>query len=66
MALHPERSGIANGGEIIGLGSFMIVFVAIIFMGISTIHAVAGKNDHNFYWWLNLAIIIPLVFIFNI
>jgi hypothetical protein len=66
VKLHPENSGIANGGEVIGWSWLCIVLVAVTFIVIALINIPFRKGQHPFYLWLCLAIILPLIILVNI
>jgi hypothetical protein len=66
MRLHPERSGIVNGGEGAGLSGALISFITFIFIIACIIRGSSKNGDSSFYLWLTLAIIIPVVIIGNI
>jgi hypothetical protein len=65
MKLHPERSGLANGGEAVGTVVFGTFFVGIIF-GVIIGGFAVGAKENKFYLWMLPLIIIPLIILGNI
>ena len=65
MKLHPERSGIANGGEGIGYADFFILLIGFTFIGITLLNIPFKPSQYKFYLWLCLAVLIPILIIFN-
>ncbi|MES2063960.1 MAG: hypothetical protein V4456_18700 [Bacteroidota bacterium] len=66
MKLHPERSGIMNGGEGAGLSGMFIYFISFIFLVACIIRGSSKNGDSTFYIWLALAVLIPMVIVGNI
>ena len=66
VKIHPEKSGVANGGEIIGYSWVFLIFLAGIFVVSALINIAFTKTQHKFYLWLCTLIIIPLIIISNI
>lgn len=62
--LHPERSGIANGGEAAGFAAFFTYIFALLFL-VAIVITGSIKGD-SFYFSLGLGVIIPLIILGNI
>ena len=58
-------SGIALGGEGVGFGRVFFLLFTILYGIVVFINALV-KKPSKFYWWLLLAISIPLIVIMNI
>ncbi|WP_147321963.1 hypothetical protein [Mucilaginibacter conchicola] len=61
MKLHPDRGGIANGGEAAALTGGLTYFAGFILLLVCIIRGSSKNGDSNFYLWFALAIIIPMV-----
>jgi hypothetical protein len=66
MKLHPQRGGIVNGGESVGISGMFIYFISFVFLIASIIRGSSINGDSNFYLWFALAVLIPMVIVGNI
>jgi hypothetical protein len=66
MKHHPGVSGIALGGEGIGLADIFTPFLGVLFVIILLLNAAFRKGERNFYYLLVSALVVPVLLYENI
>lgn len=66
LKAHPEMSGLAAGGELLGHASVFLFFVGGIFFLTTCGYAIGKPKDTKFYSWLIVIIVVETIITLNI